>query len=252
MNIKDYVIKEKKILKKRIQQLKDDKKLLGEPQLHIVQVGDLEASNRYVRNKVKDAQELGIKAIVHKVSGEDLSDLVKEIDSPLIIQLPLPNGIEIPKISPWQDVDGFGAEAQHVPCTPGGIIDYLDAIGFEWQGKFAVVIGRSDIVGKPMAKMLQDKDCTVAVVHSKTREGVKKSLLLNADLVICAVGQAEFLDPKECPKAFIVDVGINFNEAGELVGDVCKGAPERTTPVPGGVGLLTRLKLMKNVVDCYS
>ena len=106
--------------------------------------------------------------------------------------------------------------------------------------------------GKPMAKLLLDKNCTTAIVHSKTREDIKL-LLLEADLVICAVGKAGFLDPQDCPRAFIVDVGINFDENGKLVGDVQKCASEakRITPVPGGVGLLTRLKLMKNVIDHY-
>ena len=104
-----------------------------------------------------------------------------------------------------------------------------------------------------MAKLLLDKNCTTAVVHSKTPEATKRYLLQGADLVVCAVGKAGFLDPKECPNAFIVDVGINFNENGKLVGDVQKCASEakRITPVPGGVGLLTRLKLMKNTIDCY-
>jgi methylenetetrahydrofolate dehydrogenase (NADP+)/methenyltetrahydrofolate cyclohydrolase len=116
-----------------------------------------------------------------------------------------------------------------------------------------VIIGRSEIVGKPMAKLLLDKNCTTAVIHSKTREDIKKLLLLEADLIVCAVGKAGFLDPQSCPRAFIVDVGINFDENGKLVGDVQKCASEakRITPVPGGVGLLTRLKLMKNTIDCY-
>ena len=97
-----------------------------------------------------------------------------------------------------------------------------------------------------------EKSIKTAIVHSKTSEDVKKTLLQNADLVVCAVGQAGFLDPKDCPNAFIVDVGINFNEEGKLVGDVLEGAAERTTPVPGGVGLLTRLRLLKNVVSFYT
>ena len=102
-----------------------------------------------------------------------------------------------------------------------------------------------------MAKLLLDKNCTTAVIHSKTPEATKKYLLSKADLVVCAVGRAGFLDPKDCSQAFIVDVGINFNEEGKLVGDVLPTALKRTTPVPGGVGLLTRLKLMKNTIDCY-
>ena len=148
-------------------------------------------------------------------------------------------------------MDGFEPDSKHTPCTPGGIIDYLDAAGFDYEGKLAVVIGRSVIVGKPMAKLLLDKNCTTVIIHSKTPPLTKQYLLQAADLVVCAVGKVGVLDPNECPNAFIVDVGINFNEEGKLVGDVLEGAAERTTPVPGGVGLLTRLKLMKNTVGCY-
>ena len=255
LSIKEYVAQEKVRLKEELERLQGRKKILNRPVLNIVQVGDVEASNRYVRNKIKDAQEIGINAILHKlpetISTYELQECVNNLYGPTIVQLPLPKGVEEPSISPSRDVDGFGPTTKFVPCTPGGIIDYLDTIGFEYEGKLAVVIGRSDIVGKPMAKLLLDKNCTTAVVHSKTPETTKRYLLQAADLVVCAVGKAGVLDPKECPNAFIVDVGINFDENGKLVGDVLASAPERTTPVPGGVGLLTRLKLMKNTLDYY-
>lgn len=257
LNIKDYVKEEKEKLKEEIKNLYEKNIIIKDPVLNIVQVGNLEASNRYVRNKVKDAEELGIDArvyhLVDTITSDQLRNFVRELQGPTIVQLPLPSGVEAPRIARTWDVDGFGAESPHIPCTPGGIIDYLDACGFEYEGKFAVVIGRSEIVGKPMAKLLMDKNCTTAVVHSKTREDLKQYLLQKADLVICAVGKAGFLDPKDCSQAFIVDVGINFDENGKLVGDVQKCASEakRITPVPGGVGLLTRLKLMKNVIDHY-
>lgn len=257
LTIKDYVKKEKEILKEKIKKQKDNNLLITQPVLNIVQVGNVEASNRYVRNKVKDCEEVGIDArvyhLVDTITSDQLRGFVKELQGPTIVQLPLPPGVEAPRIARNWDVDGFGPEAKHTPCTPGGIIDYLDAAGFDYEGKLAVVIGRSEIVGKPMAKLLLDKNCTTAVVHSKTREDIKKLLLLEADLIVCAVGKAGFLDPQDCPRAFIVDVGINFDENGKLVGDVQKDkyAADRITPVPGGVGLLTRLKLMKNTVDCY-
>lgn len=128
----------------------------------------------------------------------------------MIVQLPLPSGVDTPIINKNIDVDGFCPDSKFNCCTPGGIIDYLDAVGFDYEGKLAVVIGRSEIVGKPMAKMLLDKNCTTAVVHSKTPVEIRKYLLSEADLVVCAVGDAGFLDPQDCPKAFIVDVGINF------------------------------------------
>ena len=257
LNIKNYVAQEKEILKEKIKRQKDSNLLITPPVLNIVQVGNIEASNRYVRNKVKDCEEVGIDAKVHHlpetITTYELASFVDDLWGPTIVQLPLPEGVKAPKIKPWWDVDGFGPEAKHTPCTPGGIIDYLDAAGFDYEGKLAVVIGRSEIVGKPMAKLLLDKNCTTAVVHSKTREDIKKLLLLEADLIVCAVGKAGFLDPQDCPRAFIVDVGINFDENGKLVGDVekCASEAKRITPVPGGVGLLTRLKLMKNTVDCY-
>ena len=122
------------------------------------------------------------------------------------------------------------------------------------EGKLAVVIGRSEIVGKPMAKLLLKNNWTTAVIHSKTSKEIKEVLLRNADLVVCAVGQAEFLDPNDCPQAYVVDVGINFDENGKLVGDVLTSddVKTRVTPVPGGVGLLTRLQLMKNVMKFYN
>ena len=256
LNIKEYVAQEKELIKQKIQEGKDKHLLITPPILNIVQVGNVEASNRYVRNKVKDCEEVGIDAKVHHlpetITTYELASFVDDLWGPTIVQLPLPEGVKAPRIKPWWDVDGFGPEAKHTACTPGGIIDYLDAAGFDYEGKLAVIIGRSEIVGKPMAKLLLDKNCTTVVVHSKTPEAVKKMLLLEADLVVCAVGKAGFLDPTDCnPKAFIVDVGINFDENGKLVGDVIPSMPKKTTPVPGGVGLLTRLKLMENTIDCY-
>jgi methylenetetrahydrofolate dehydrogenase (NADP+)/methenyltetrahydrofolate cyclohydrolase len=256
LNIKSYVAQEKEILKEKIKKQRDSNLLITPPILNIVQVGNVEASNRYVRNKVKDCEEVGIDAKVHhlpeSITTYELASFVDDLWGPTIVQLPLPAGVKAPRIKPWWDVDGFGPEAKHTACTPGGIIDYLDAAGFDYEGKLAVIIGRSEIVGKPMAKLLLDKNCTTAVVHSKTREDIKKMLLLEADLIVCAVGKAGFLDPTDCnPDAFIVDVGINFDENGKLVGDVIPSMPKRTTPVPGGVGLLTRLKLMKNTINCY-
>lgn len=255
LNIKEYVAQEKELIKQKIQEGKDRHLLINPPILNIVQVGNVEASNRYVRNKVKDCEEVGIEAKVHHlpetITTYELASFVEDLWGPTIVQLPLPQGVKAPKIKPYWDVDGFGPEAKHTACTPGGIIDYLDAAGFDYEGKLAVVIGRSEIVGKPMAKLLLDKNCTTAVVHSKTPEETKKYLLSEADLVVCAVGRAGFLDPTDCPDAFIVDVGINFDENGKLVGDVLPRSKDRVTPVPGGVGLLTRLKLMKNTIDCY-
>lgn len=258
INIKEYVAAEKEKIKEWIHS--DSRWSNTIPTLHIVQVGDNEASNRYVRNKMKDCEEVGIAANLHKLSDKinshDLQLFVDKLDGPIIVQLPLPAGVKVPHINPVKDVDGFEANSKFTPCTPGGIMEYLRECGLaNGEGKLAVVIGRSEIVGKPMAKLLLENNWTTAVVHSKTSKETKNTLLRNADLVVCAVGKAGFLDPKDCPHAFIVDVGINFDENGKLVGDVQKinsdTVADRITPVPGGVGLLTRLQLMKNVVKFY-
>lgn len=253
INIKEYVKKEKEKLKEIVAKSTPMK-------LTIIQVGDVEASNRYVRNKVRDCEEIGIAAeVIHldaaTTTSENLQRLVDLHENPIIVQLPLPKGVAAPVANPRVDVDGFHPMSHFAPCTPGGIMEYLRECGLaDGSGKFAVIIGRSDIVGKPMAKMLMAFNWTTAIVHSKTDEALKNTLLKEADLVICAVGKAGFLDPKDCPQAFIVDVGINFDENGKLVGDVqlCASEAKRITPVPGGVGLLTRLRLLKNVVSFYT
>ena len=228
--------------------------------LNIVQVGDVEASNRYVRNKIKDCEEVGIKANLIKLdatglTSEKLQEIVDGINGPVIVQLPLPTGVKAPVINPRWDVDGFHPMSEYTPCTPGGIMDYLREVGLaDGAGKFAVVLGRSEIVGKPMARLLLENNWTVATVHSKTEEGLRDALLQNADLIVCAVGKAGFLNADDYPQAFIVDVGINFDENGKLVGDVLASdeAKNRVSPVPGGVGLLTRMKLIKNTIKACS
>lgn len=252
LNIKEYVAAGKEKIKEWIQ----SNNII--PTLHIVQVGNNEASNRYVRNKIKDCEEVGIAANLHKLSDKinshDLQLFVNKLDGPMIVQLPLPTGVETPHINPLEDVDGFENNSKFTPCTPGGIMEYLRECGLaDGEGKLAVVIGRSEIVGKPMAKLLLKNNWTTVVVHSRTPEDVKKLLLRSAKLVVCAVGKAGFLDPYDCPEAIIIDVGINFNEEGKLVGDVQPrpGEEHRITPVPGGVGLLTRLYLLKNVAEYY-
>ena len=252
-NIKEWIKEEK-------EKLKDAIAHIGTPmKLTIIQVGDNEASNRYVRNKIRDCEEVGIAAELVKLDPEGLTSeklqyLVNLQQNPVIVQLPLPSGVAVPVINPGVDVDGFHPMSNFVPCTPGGIMDFLREVGYaNGEGKFSVVMGRSEIVGKPMAKLLQDGNWTVATVHSKTPEAVKRYLLQAADLVVCAIGKAGVLKSSEAPNAFIVDVGINFNSEGKLVGDVLVNdeKPERVTPVPGGVGLMTRLQLLKNVVEYY-
>ena len=226
------------------------------PQLAIVQVGDNEASNRYIRNKIKDCNEVGINAHHYwyspLVSTEDLvmelEDLQNHYDG-IIVQLPLPEHIDFNAITaiirPEKDVDGFRADSHYTPCTPGGIVKYLNYCGWEASGQNVTVIGRSDIVGKPMAQLLTDMDATVTLCHSKTKN--LHWYTMTADLIVCAVGKPNFLNcyPIHCP---VIDVGINFDENGKLVGDCYNTEGRDVTPVPGGVGLLTRCMLLENVL----
>ena len=248
-DIKEYVMLLKRMFKYRICQLPQA------PKLAIIQVGNVEASNRYIKNKVKDCQEVGIEAHVYGYPTDiteielvdEIEDLVEHYDG-IIVQLPLPqhirSSIATAAIPKEKDVDGFKPDSWFKPATPKGIMDYLKYCGFDLCGKDVVIIGRSEIVGKPLAKMMTDADATVTLCHSKSKDIDR--YLKNADLVVSAVGQANFLDCYSFT-APVVDVGINFDENGKLVGDCC-GRSINVTPVPGGVGLLTRAALLDNVI----
>lgn len=257
MTIKEYIKLRKEELKREIATFKNV------PNFTIVQLNEDDASNAYVKGKLKDAAELGIDAKLIKLpvdTGEnELLKLIEKLNNDakvdgFIVQMPLPKQIneDVVKlaISPDKDVDGFHPLSKLNPCTPQGIMNYLKHEGTAFLGKNAVVIGRSNIVGKPMAKMLLKESCNVTVLHSKTSFGDMKRYLENADIIVVAVGRQHLIDDKFNfkPSAIIVDVGINRDENG-LHGDVL---PERKvalqTPVPGGVGLLTRLALMENVL----
>ena len=253
MIIKNLVAEAKAAIKEKVS------KMTTVPSLAIVQLGDVPASNRYVKNKIKDCAEVGILVnhypLRENISEESLISLIKTLNEDgIIVQLPLPGHIDpqvvAAAIPTEKDVDGFQHNSPFIPCTPGGIIWYLDQIKFPVERCNAVVIGRSDIVGKPMAKLLTDRNATVTLCHSRTPQEDLEYYLAHANLVICAVGKAGFLDPRLAPHALIVDVGINFDENGKLVGDVARvdGCLAHVTPVPGGVGLLTRLALLQNVV----
>lgn len=254
----------KEYIKVRKEQLKNEIASLNEPiNFVIVQLNEDEASKAYVRGKLKDAAELGINAKLIKLPIETSeAELLKEIDKlnkddsvdGFIVQMPLPKQINEETIklavSPDKDVDGFHPLSKLNPCTPQGIMNYLKHEGVEFLGKNAVVIGRSNIVGKPMAKLLLKESCNVTVLHSKTSFEDMYRYLENADIVVVAVGRQHLIDDKFKFKesAILVDVGINRDENG-LHGDIL---PDRKvklqTPVPGGVGLLTRLALMENLL----
>ena len=247
--IKPYVKALKESYKERIA-------IIGEaPKLAIIQVGNVEASTRYVRNKVKDCEEVGIIADVYafpeNITEFELDDEINHLNEfydGIIVQLPLPPHIRekvaTAAIPAEKDVDGFKTDSCFDPATPKGIMDYLKYCDYDVEGRDVVIIGRSDIVGKPLAKLMTDANATVTLCHSKSK---LSKYLYSSDLIITAVGKAGFLNcyPIHVP---VIDVGINFNEEGKMVGDCINTEGRDVTPVPGGVGLLTRCALLDNVI----
>ena len=236
------------------------------PFLVVIQVNEDAGSNAYVKGKLKDCAELGIKAELIKLPIDTTEEqLLKVIDdcnhnpeiTGFIVQMPLPRQINEETIKlaidPSKDVDGFHPLSKLNPCTPQGIIDYLKSENIEMKGKNALVIGRSNIVGKPAAHLLLKENCNVTVTHSKTTFEDMSRYIANADIIVIAIGRQGYLDNKYQykPSAVIVDVGISRDETG-LHGDALPGLPVRLqTPVPGGVGLLTRLSLIENLLKIY-
>lgn len=238
------------------------------PKLAVIQVGDNPASNSYVKGKQKDCEEVGI-IFEHVKLEEDTTpeNLESEIDrlncddevDGIIVQLPLPVHLDekyfTSIIYTSKDVDGFDNDSSFDPCTPKGIIDWLEYNKYDFVGKHAVVAGRSDIVGKPLIEMLIDRSATVSCLHSKSKDIALYTE--RAELFISAIGQAKHwqgADFRDCAEV-IVDVGINRNEDGKLCGDVDTDSFKRfdadtyITPVPKGVGLLTRVALLQNVCE---
>ena len=256
--IKEYVKIKKQELMQEIAQLSTPIRA------KIIQVGHVPASDKYVRNKMKDLVEVGIAAELLNFP-EDISEdaLLAQIDklntddtvTGYLVQLPLPRHIDSEKIklaiSPIKDLDGFHPLSKTVPATPLGIYLYLKYMNYDFVGKNAVVIGRSDIVGKPMAKLLLQESMNVTIIHSKTSEADKANYIKNADLIVVATGYINTLtrDYEYKSSAVIFDVGININAEGKLVGDCESGLPVAfQSPVPGGVGLLTRLAAIYNLL----
>jgi methylenetetrahydrofolate dehydrogenase (NADP+)/methenyltetrahydrofolate cyclohydrolase len=259
MEIKEYVSRRKIELASCLQ------KLSQVPTLSIISIGDDPASASYIRGKLKDSAEVGFKTILthldESTSQEDLLRLIqKQNKDPaitgILVQLPVPKQISPSAINltidPAKDVDGFTPSSHFIPCTPKGIVDYLASEGFLFKGANAVILGRSQIVGKPMAKLLLSKDCNVTVLHSKTSDSDRRFYLAHADLIVVAIGKIGYLDYSYSlkPSAYVVDVGINRGEDGHLHGDSLPGLKVKLqTPVPGGVGLLTRLALLDNLLE---
>ncbi len=244
------------------------------PGLAVVLVGDNQASQVYVRNKVKACEDAGLHSVLEKYEATmSEADLLARVDTlnhddsihGILVQLPLPAHIDAQKvieaISPAKDVDGFHIASAGAlmtgmpgfwPCTPYGCMKMLESIGYDIKGKNAVVIGRSNIVGKPMALMLLQKDATVTVAHSRTQN--LKALTLQADVIVAAVGKRNVLTADMVkPGAVVLDVGMNRNDEGKLCGDVdfdgVKEVAGYITPVPGGVGPMTITMLLVNTLE---
>lgn len=243
------------------------------PGLAVVLVGEDPASQVYVRNKEKACHELGFYSEVHRLpastSQEDLLSLVDKLNRQdnihgILVQLPLPKHIDeksvIDAIAVEKDVDGFHpvnvgnlviGDDSLLPCTPAGVIELIKRTGIEIAGKHAVVIGRSNIVGKPVSLLLQREHATVTMCHSKTQN--MKELTKQADILVVAIGRANFVDASFVkPGAVVIDVGMNRLENGKLAGDVdfesVKEVSGPITPVPGGVGPMTITMLMQNTL----
>ena len=270
----ENLIDGKKLAKKIRENLKlelEQSKLT--PKLAVILVGNDSASKVYVKNKSKACEEIGIEFEEHLLDEttemETLLQLIDELNARkeingILLQAPLPRGLNIneafERISPKKDVDGFHPinigkllmkEKTFIPCTPYGIMKMLEEYQIEVEGKNVVVIGRSNIVGKPMSQCLLNKNATVTVCHSKTRN--LSDFTKKADILISAVGKVNLVTSDMVKDGVIViDVGMNRNEEGKLVGDVdfenVKEHCSWITPVPGGVGPMTIAMLMYNVV----
>lgn len=255
-------------LKEKVAALKDGGKEIG---LAVVLIGDDQASKVYVRNKIKGCEEVGIRSysfnLPASVSQRDAENLVKELVASdnihgILVQLPLPSHLDeqaiLKLIPPAKDVDGFCAQnvgnlamnrETIVACTPFGVMKLLEEYGVDPRGKNAVVLGRSNIVGKPMAMLLLNADATVTVCHSKTKN--LKEVCAGADILVVAIGRAKFVTADMVKEgAVVVDVGMDRDENGKLCGDVdfesVKDKVSMITPVPGGVGPMTITMLLYN------
>jgi methylenetetrahydrofolate dehydrogenase (NADP+)/methenyltetrahydrofolate cyclohydrolase len=244
------------------------------PGLAVILVGENAASQVYVRNKVKACEDSGLYSVLEKYDASlTEAELLARIEAlnqdpaihGILVQLPVPAHIDSSKvieaISPAKDVDGFHIASAGAlmtgmpgfwPCTPYGCMKMLESIGFDLRGKHAVVIGRSNIVGKPMALMLLQKNATVTICHSATKD--LKAMTLQADVIVAAVGKRNVLTADMVkPGAVVLDVGMNRTPEGKLCGDVdfegVRQVAGAITPVPGGVGPMTITMLLVNTLE---
>lgn len=246
------------------------------PCLDVILVGENPASLSYVKSKIKATEYCGFDGeliqLPETISQDELLQVIHQLNQAdqvdgILVQLPLPKHIDeqsvINAIAPEKDVDGFHPsnvaklwlnQPAIVPCTPMGIMALLQASNTPLAGKHAVVVGRSNIVGKPIAKLLLDANCTVTMAHSRTAD--LTSVCRSADILVVAVGRAQMITGNMIkPGATVIDVGINRTADGHLVGDVdfssAQSVAGAITPVPGGVGPMTITMLMRNTIACY-
>lgn len=270
MNGKELAKEIRVDLKKEVDELK--KKGIT-PKLGIIMVGEDKASKVYVKNKNKACEEVGIEfeefLLPEQTNQQELMELIKELNerkdiNGMLVQAPLPRHLNVVEafnaIDYRKDVDGFNpinvgklsiGQDTFISCTPYGIVKLLEKYNIEVEGKKAVVIGRSNIVGKPMAQCLLNKNATVTICHSKTKN--LADIVKQADIVVVAIGKPQYITADMIKEnATVIDVGMNRTEEGKLVGDVdyenVKDKVSHITPVPGGVGPMTVAMLLNNVV----
>lgn len=269
ISIKEYVEIRKNELKDIVDIMKE------KPCLMVVQIGNDAASNSYIKGKSKDCQDIGIVfRHLHIEQYDDLetSDIISIINKHkqwykpdgVIVQLPIPNKFDADKIqrtiSLIKDVDGFQKMSCFDPCTPKGVIDYLKYNNYQFEGKHALVIGRSNIVGKPLAEMLLNLNCTVTVCHSKTNPYQLEDAIELADIVFTCINKIEFFNGSFRSNQDIIDIGLGRGADGKLHGNLSQKCYERMKRFnpdnyvisgTGGVGLLTRIALLENVIKAY-
>lgn len=236
------------------------------PFIVIVQVGNNQASNSYIKGKTKDCDEVGMEWYIAKlpetVTTDELVATVKDwndrkcVDG-IIVQLPLPDHIDKNRvmnvISDDKDIDGFKSSSKFTPCTPKGVMTVFEKMNIDLTGKVCTVIGKSDIVGRPLVNLLMTAGATVISCNSKTKD--LKSHTLRSDIVISAVGKRDLVTKDMVTEdTIVIDIGINRDENGKLCGDVsreCYDYVNMITPVPKGIGLMTRAALLENLYDAY-
>lgn len=271
---KETARKVRESLKTKVEELKQRNIF---PRLAVIMVGDDGASKIYVKNKSKACEELGIEyeefLLKADITQEELIDLINKLNERedvhgILLQSPIPKHLDINEafrtIKPEKDVDGFNpvnvgklvlGQETFISCTPFGVIKLLEEYNIPIEGKNAVVIGRSNIVGKPMLQCLLNKHATVTICHSRTKN--LEEITKKADILVAAIGKAKFVTKSMVkPEAVVIDVGINRNEQGKVCGDVdfdeVSKIASYITPVPGGVGPMTIAMLMTNIVKAAS